>query len=305
MQILEMPIESLKRDDSQPRQTFDQERIEEMAQSIKTEGIINPIEIDSTNTIVTGEMRWRSAKLAGLATVPCKVISITPDERFRRQVIENIHHNTMSDWDTAKALQKLLRWHAARQPKNSPNDLGYRSLSKELGKSKTFIQMYMGILNAPEEIKTAIKDGKIVASVIGELGAVPKEFRDRVQQKIVANEFKTRDGIREVRSGLERNPEKAEEILAIDYSAYKTTKAVGDAVAKISPRFHEIVKERLKPGAEFLKITDDLITWLNKNPPEAIVNKDRFLVLLKMTVVVDYLNGWGKMASIPELKEGE
>jgi ParB family chromosome partitioning protein len=95
MQILQKNINEIRPDPNQPRKNFPEKRIREMAKSILTEGIINPIEIDKDGVIITGEMRWRSAKEAGLTTVPVKVID-PGENRFRRQVIENVHHNTMT-----------------------------------------------------------------------------------------------------------------------------------------------------------------------------------------------------------------
>ncbi len=91
MKIVNVLLSKIKPDKNQPRQTIDEEHIKEISQSIVTEGVINAIEIDENNVIITGEQRWRAAKLAGLKEVPCKILKITPELRFRRQVIENLH----------------------------------------------------------------------------------------------------------------------------------------------------------------------------------------------------------------------
>jgi len=80
-------------DPNQPRKTFNQEDVESMASTIASQGIINPIEIDGDNVIVTGQLRWMAAEKAGLSEVPCIVWDGDAGERFERQVVENLNHH--------------------------------------------------------------------------------------------------------------------------------------------------------------------------------------------------------------------
>ncbi len=75
--IISIPIEKIKPDVNQPRQYIDEEDLKGMAQSIVTEGIINPIEVDKNFVIVTGERRWRAAKIAGLKSVRAMIIEVS------------------------------------------------------------------------------------------------------------------------------------------------------------------------------------------------------------------------------------
>ena len=178
MRIVEIPINQLKRDSNQPRQTLDSERVKEMAKSILTEGVINPIEVDKDNVIVTGEMRWRAAKLAGLKTIPCKRMVINPEKRFCRQVIENIHHNTMTDWDTGKALQKLLLLlpGSNKEGKGHWNDRNLTKLSNQIGKSDDYIKEKLDIINSSNKFQKAVKSG-LPGSFIRAINRAPEEFR--------------------------------------------------------------------------------------------------------------------------------
>jgi len=104
-------IDKLRPDPNQPRKFFDAETIVALAVSIRNEGIINSIEVDKNYVIITGEQRWKAAKIAGLKEVPVKIIEgIDSRGRFIRQVQENIHQNTMAVWDTAEALYKIMTW---------------------------------------------------------------------------------------------------------------------------------------------------------------------------------------------------
>ena len=127
MNIIQKNINEIRPDTNQPRKNFPETRIREMAKSILTEGIINPIEVDKDGVIVTGEIRWRSAKEAGLKTVPVKVID-PGKTRFRRQVVENVHHNTMTTMDTSRALSKLLSHNKLNAVQNS--DYGEQEVLK-------------------------------------------------------------------------------------------------------------------------------------------------------------------------------
>ncbi len=299
MEIIQVPIEKLKRDEEQPRQTFDQDQIKGMAKSIKTEGVINPVEVDKNFIIITGEMRWRASKLAGLKTIPCKVLDINSDERFRRQVIENIHHNTMNDWDTAKALQKLLN--LVPRTRIAGKDAGISRLAEEIGKSANYISQHLDRLEDSAPMQKALREGKISFTHARELQEVLLAFRPIMERKILAGEFRKSNAVSEIKAALNRNPERAEEILAIDYTPYKSTAEVIEIVTKISPRAQEIVKARLQPAADLLKIKDSLLDWLQNNPPQKIVYKDRMLTILAMSTIVDKLNEWGKVANSVKL----
>ena len=109
MKIIELPIDSIKPDKNQPRTIIKEEEIKELAQNIKNHGLINPVEIDSHKIIITGERRWRACKMAGLTTVRCIENDIDPKQRFVHQLSENLHHNTMTPMDTARALDKVLK----------------------------------------------------------------------------------------------------------------------------------------------------------------------------------------------------
>ncbi len=295
MEIKLIPIEKLKRDKKQPRQTFDEEKIRGMAQSIVTEGIINPIEVDKNFVIITGELRSRAAKVAGLKEVPCKVISINEKERFRRQVIENIHHNTMTDWDTAKALSKLLKelpivpgtigTHGGK-----PNQ-GFSALGKIIGKPETYVREKFEILNSSEQFREAVQKG-LSGTFIRAIKATPPEYKGVMEKKIIAGDFENRDFAVQTAYALQRSPEKASQILKVSNE---------DQLYRISPRAHEVVKARLKPTTEFMVIQKQLLKWLKSNPPETIVHKDRFLTILGMSNLVDKLNEWGKKAQHKQL----
>lgn len=296
MEIANLPVKRIKPDPSQPRQTLDEEKIQEMAQSMKTEGVINPIEVDKDLIIVTGEMRWRAAQAAGLKEIPAKIISISPKERFRRQVVENIHHNTMTDWDTGKALHKLLegvqdtelRSHSGGHP-----DQGISKLARILGKSKRYILDHLELQNAPEELRSHIQKGLVPYTFIRALKNTPEEFKKEMEQQIIKGHFTNRDIAVEVSSALRRNPEKAKEI-------FKAKDVV--QLYKISPRSSDKIRESYTPVNQLSEIVDNLVEWLRNNPPESVGFIHAPRIILNLAGAVEQVNEWGHKAKQLKLK---
>jgi ParB family chromosome partitioning protein len=101
-------LKDIKFDPEQPRKTFDPEEIENLAKTYKTQGIINAPEIDENNVVITGELRVRAAKIAGLKKIKCNVIKgISEIERRERQIIENLHLHKLETSEYEKAIVDL------------------------------------------------------------------------------------------------------------------------------------------------------------------------------------------------------
>jgi len=304
MEIKFIAIDKLKRDKNQPRQTIDHDKIADMAQSIKTEGVINPIEISADYVIITGEMRWRAAKLAGLKEVPCKILKINPTERFRRQVIENIHHNTMTDWDTAKALEQLRQGVLASLGESKhggrPNE-GIRELARMIGKSRDYIADHLEIIKVSPALQKVLQKDLIPYTLIRAVSSTPVAYQKLMEQKIIKGEFQTREAALEVAAALSRTPEKGATILEKDFTK-KTAKEIGDSLSKISPRFPDIIEKRLAPGQEFIKIKNELLDWLTSNPPHRIIQMDKVTIILGLSLITERINQWQKNANQLKLK---
>jgi ParB/RepB/Spo0J family partition protein len=213
MQILQKNINEIRPDPNQPRKNFPEKRIREMAKSILTEGIINPIEIDKDGVIITGEMRWRSAKEAGLTTVPVKVID-PGENRFRRQVIENVHHNTMTTMETARALSKLL---TASPYVRQGVDAGISDLSREIGKDQKYITDHTALLDETDDVQTYLDKEDSKYSLIREINKyAPEEFKEKLKKRVASGEINSWRVATELSRTLRDRPEKAQELLDAD-----------------------------------------------------------------------------------------
>lgn len=233
IEIVYLATSEIRPDKNQPRKSLDSKKIKEMAESIKAvRGIINPIEVDQDYIIVTGQLRWEAAKVAGLEKVPCKIIEISDEERFRRQVVENLHHNVMSDMDIAKAFAKMLNILPGSRLQGK--DAGLSRLAEDIGKSVDYISQHLDRLEDSGRIQEALSSGKISFTHARETKKVPAGFREAVEKKMLAGEFPHSGSIAELAKGLKRNPDKADQILAFNFTELKSPEEVKQAVSKIA-----------------------------------------------------------------------
>ena len=108
MELKQISIDKIKPDKNQPRKTFDKETIKGLADTYKNQGVIEPIEVDENNIIVTGERRWRASKLAKINTIPCKIKrGLTKETRLERQLIEDIQKEGIPIPERDKGWWKL------------------------------------------------------------------------------------------------------------------------------------------------------------------------------------------------------
>lgn len=153
---LELALDAIQADPNQPRRAFDKAALNELADSIKEQGVIQPIivcMVDGGHQIIAGERRWRAAKLAGLTTVPVFVRASMDDYA---QVIENEQRENLTALELATFIQKRL-------------DAGESQtiIAKKLGKPKSVISEHHALNKAPEAVRTAMDSGKIQSARTG------------------------------------------------------------------------------------------------------------------------------------------
>lgn len=157
-QIIEyISIDLLAPLENQPRHSFDQESLEELAQSIRTYGILQPIivtvESNDQVTIIAGERRWRAAKIAGLNTIPCLVRELHDHSRLELALIENIQRESLSALEEAQSFKQLIEEHNYTQ----------ETLSSRIGKSRTTVANALRLLSLPEKIQNDLQRKNITA----------------------------------------------------------------------------------------------------------------------------------------------
>ena len=177
-EILEISIEDIVPNRFQPRLTFDTEALNELANSIKEHGIIQPLVVRRLNDkyeIIAGERRYKASTLVGLKKVPCVVMELSDNESAEVAVIENIQRKEMTPLEEAKAFKKIL-------------DKGYLTqdeLAKRMGKSQSSIANKLRLLNLDEVVQDAILDGKISERHARSL----LKIEDKIEQRNVLGEI--------------------------------------------------------------------------------------------------------------------
>ncbi|MBE6048821.1 MAG: ParB/RepB/Spo0J family partition protein [Clostridium sp.] len=149
-----VPLNKIKSNSNQPRKKFDNDKIVELAESIKHHGIIQPLilkKIEDEYIIVAGERRWRAAKSLGLEEVPAIIMDLSDKQVLEISLIENIQRQDLNPIEEAMAYKKLL----------SDFELTQEELSKKIGKSRTAITNSIRLTNLDERVQTYLIEGVI------------------------------------------------------------------------------------------------------------------------------------------------
>lgn len=153
--INEIELSKIQPNPEQPRSVFEQEALDELAASIRTLGVIQPItlkEIESDKyMIISGERRYRASLAAGLTSIPAYIRTAEDDNVVEMALIENIQREDLNSIEIALAYQKLIDNYGLTQEK----------LSERIGKKRTTIANYLRLLKLPAEIQVGLKDKRI------------------------------------------------------------------------------------------------------------------------------------------------
>jgi ParB family chromosome partitioning protein len=150
----------------QPRSTFDQIELSELATSIREHGLIQPLIVTKTEsgyTLVAGERRWRAAQLAGLDIVPVIVKEATPQEMLELALIENIQREDLNAIEEAQAYRQLM----------DEFDLTQEAVADRVGKGRSTITNLVRLLSLPQEVQQAVLDDQISGTHARELLRLP------------------------------------------------------------------------------------------------------------------------------------
>ncbi|MEW8977814.1 MAG: ParB/RepB/Spo0J family partition protein [Symbiobacterium sp.] len=152
--VVELEINQIAPNPEQPRREFDQERLEELAASIREHGIVQPIVVrrkDQGYEIVAGERRWRAARLAGLDRVPALVREFTEAERMEIALIENLQREDLNPVEEAEAYRSLIEAHGLTQ----------EALAKRLGRSRSQVANTLRLLQLEPSVQEEVRQGRI------------------------------------------------------------------------------------------------------------------------------------------------
>lgn len=154
--ILYVDINDIKPNTNQPRKTFDEEKLEDLAASIKEHGLIQPIVLRSVEAgyeIVAGERRWRAARKVGVKKIPCIVRELSDEENMLLSIIENMQREDLNPIEEAEGLNQMIDTYGLTQDQ----------VSKSVGKSRPYITNCLRLLKLPEAIREFVADGLLSA----------------------------------------------------------------------------------------------------------------------------------------------
>ena len=153
-QIQKIDLSKIKANPYQPRKTFDDDRLSDLAMSIQTHGVLQPIVLRQTVQgyyIVVGERRFRASQLAGLTEIPAIIKELSDSDMMELAIIENLQREDLNAIEEAESYQRLM------------NDLGLtqQKVAERLGKSRPYIANMLRLLNLPKDISNQVKEGAL------------------------------------------------------------------------------------------------------------------------------------------------
>jgi ParB family chromosome partitioning protein len=202
-------IDRIEPNPLQPRRAFQNDRLAELAQSIRANGIIQPLvvrKVGDQYQLVAGERRWRAARMAGVEQVPVVVRDI-PDERLLEiTLIENIQREDLNPVETAQAFERLMR----------EMELTPEQLARRTGKDRTTIINFVRLLQLPADVQQLVEERRLSAGAARCLCSLPNaELQREVAEKAVAQGWSVRQLERTTQKMIEgRQPKHVEEVEA-------------------------------------------------------------------------------------------
>ncbi len=184
--INKIAISDLSRNPYQPRQNFKEEKLEELANSIRKNGIIQPIAVRISKTgsskyeIVAGERRWLAAQRAGLHEVPVTVLDLSDVESLEVAIVENIQRDDLNPIEEARGYKRLYQ----------EFEYDHESISKLMSKSRSHISNTLRLLTLPEDIVAMLEEGSLTSGQARPLIGIPNA--SSIAEEIVAKNYSAR-----------------------------------------------------------------------------------------------------------------
>lgn len=208
--ISEIELSKIQPNPDQPRSIFEEETLEELATSIRSLGVIQPITLKETGSdkymIISGERRYRASLMAGLDSIPAYIKTAADENVVEMALIENIQREDLNSIEIALAYQKLIDSYNLTQEK----------LSERVGKKRTTIANYLRLLKLPAEIQMGLKDKKIDMGHARALIPVEDpEVQLALYEQILAEGLSVRNVEEMVRNGVSVVPAEKKEKTAV------------------------------------------------------------------------------------------
>ena len=178
-------ITDIQKNPYQPRKEFDREKLDELAQSIKENGVIQPIIVRQSPVIgyeiLAGERRYRASLLAGLRSIPAVVKQLSDQEMMVQSIIENLQRENLNPIEEARAYESLVE-----------KGFTHAEIADKMGKSRPYISNSIRLLSLPEQILSEVENGKLSQAHARSLVGLNKEQQDYFFQRIIEEDISVR-----------------------------------------------------------------------------------------------------------------
>lgn len=207
----ELQIDRIIPNPQQPRSSFDEEALEELADSIRTLGVIQPITVAAANAdgkylIISGERRWRASRKAGLKTLPVYIREVDDENLYAMALVENIQRQDLNAIEIAIGMQRLV----------DECHLTQDALSEKVGKKRSTVANYMRLLKLPDQVQLALKEGLISMGHAKAIAGVEEDKQLQVLARCLKRDLSVRQAEEYARKMAEQPAAEPREVPAAE-----------------------------------------------------------------------------------------
>ena len=222
----QLPIYKVEPNPDQPRQDFDEEELQALADSITVHGIIQPLTVrempNGYYQIIAGERRWRAARMAGLTQVPAVVIEADDRKAMELAMIENLQREDLNPIEEAEGYKVLMEQYGMTQEETA----------KRVGKSRPAVANAMRLLNLCEPVRAMVEDGRLSGGHARALLPLPAKQQETAAAAVLKNDLSVRQTELLAKKLLAEAPEKpAKDPLTVNY-AEEAAKELGERLGR-------------------------------------------------------------------------
>jgi ParB family chromosome partitioning protein len=202
--LLNLPIEKIQRSPYQPRKIFSPSSLQDLADSIKAKGLIQPIivrRLADSYELIAGERRWRAAQIAGLHNIPAVIKDVDDETALVMAIVENMQREDLNPIEEARGLQRLVDEFAMTQ----------QQVAEVVGKSRTAVTNALRLLGLNPEVQLLVEDNKLEMGHARALLSLSHDQQLVMANKIIAKQASVRDAEQWVRETLQPQHAKAEQ----------------------------------------------------------------------------------------------
>ncbi|MBR9909948.1 MAG: ParB/RepB/Spo0J family partition protein [Gammaproteobacteria bacterium] len=257
--LSQLPVEFIQRGKYQPRRDMNQQALQELAESIKNQGVMQPIVVRPIAAdryeIIAGERRWRATQLAGLDTIPCVIREVTDEAAIAMALIENIQREDLNPIEEAIALKRL----------QDEFGLTHQEVAEAVGKSRTTITNLLRLISLTEDVKTLLEHGDLEMGHARALLTLEDGEQSDIARQVVAKGLSVRQTealVRKIQQGLPKI-----EVEKADADVSKLEESLSEKIGvPVSISYNNKGKGKLVLNYSSLDELDGILVHLGYNP---------------------------------------